>query len=93
AVDDAVAKYGEARQALQPAADLLRGAGPYRDPEIEHARQVRLELVEAKLELWALQERCLKDAQAWPGSDKKNHEQLDRVDELEKEWRQARKLR
>src|SRR5262249_52869310 len=80
AVGDAVAKYDEASQALRPAADVLRGAGPYRNPGIENARRVRLELVEAELELWALQGRCLKDGQPWPGNDPKNREQLDRVD-------------
>jgi rhomboid protease GluP len=93
AVSDAVAKYEEASQALRPAADVLRAAGPFRNPDIENARRVRLELIEAKLELWALQERCLKDGQAWPGDDPKNREQIDRVDELQKEWRKALEIR
>jgi membrane associated rhomboid family serine protease len=93
AVNDAVAKYDEASQALRPAADVLREAGPYRNPDIENARRVGLELIEAQLELWALQERSLREGQPWPGNDKKNREQLDRVDELDREWTKARQLR
>jgi membrane associated rhomboid family serine protease len=90
AVGDAVAKYDEASQALRPAAELLRGAGPFRNPDIENARKVRLALVEARLELYATDARCLSAGQEWSEKDEaQRQEQEERVKKLRAEWAKA----
>lgn len=83
----AVEGYGEAEAALRPAADLLRQVGPYRDPETEKARQVRLELVEARLDVFARNRRCLEAGKEWSRQDEDGREEaIRRVRDLEKEW-------
>jgi rhomboid protease GluP len=86
-VRKAVAAYGEAEVLLRPAADLLRGAGPFADEDVERARQARLELVEARLDLYALNRRCLEAGARWPADDeKKRQEAIDRVRKSQREW-------
>jgi rhomboid protease GluP len=86
-VRKAIEAYAEAEATLRPAADLLRRADPYRDPDVEKARQVRLELVEARLDLFALNRRCLEAGKDWsPQDEKKREEAIERVDRLQREW-------
>jgi rhomboid protease GluP len=67
--------YGEAEAALRPAADLLRRAGPYQDAEVENARQMYLELVEARLELFDLNKRCLEAGKDWKEKEEARREE------------------
>jgi len=79
--------YTQAEAALRPAADLLHRAGPYRDADVEKARQVRLELVEARLDLFARNRRCLEAGKEWSRQEEDQREAaLKRLRELEKEW-------
>src|SRR5262249_7770160 len=86
-VKKAVETYGEAETTLRPAADLLRRSGPYRDAVVEEARLKRLELIEARLDLFALNKRCLEAGKDWPQEDEKKREAaIKRVADLEQEW-------
>jgi membrane associated rhomboid family serine protease len=86
-VRKAIDAYGDAEAALGPAAHLLRRAGPYGDPETEKARQVRLGLVEARLDLFARNKRCLEAGKQWSRQDEDAREEaIERVRQLEKEW-------
>jgi hypothetical protein len=86
-VKKAVQGYADAEAALRPAADLLRQAGPYHNANVEKARQVRLELIEARLDLFAFNRRCLEAGKDWsPKDEKKRREAIDRVREMEREW-------
>jgi membrane associated rhomboid family serine protease len=92
-VKTALAKYASAIETLRPAVDVLRAAGPFHDGQTEETRKAWLELLEARLELWTLQERALKEGEDWPGKDRKNSEQVERVKELEDQWRKVQGLR
>jgi rhomboid protease GluP len=86
-VQRAVAGYGEAEAALRPAAELLRQAGPYRNRDAEEARQVRLDFVEAQLDLFTSNKRCLEAGKEWSRQDEdKREEAIRRVRKLEMEW-------
>src|SRR5262249_5429551 len=86
-VRKAVAAYGEAEALLRPAADLLRGAGPFTDEVAERARQARLELVEAQLDLYALNRRCLEAGADWQADDEeKRKEAIKRGNETQRAW-------
>ncbi len=79
--------YGEAEAALTPALDLLRKAGPYQDADVEKARQVRLQLIEARLDLFARNKSCLEEGKDWsPDDEKKREEAILNVRKLEREW-------
>jgi rhomboid protease GluP len=83
----AIEAYSDAEQTLRPAADLIRGAGPYRDAVVEEARKARLELVEARLDLYALNRRCLEAGPDWqPDNEKKRKEAIERVRETQRAW-------
>jgi membrane associated rhomboid family serine protease len=86
-VKQAIEAYGEAEAALRPATDLLRQAGPYHDADVEKARQVRLELIEARLDLFARNRRCLEAGKEWSRQEEDKREQaIKRVGDLEREW-------
>ena len=82
--DDA-GSYGEAEAALTPALDLLRKAGPYHDADVEKARQVRLQLVEARLDLFGRKQERLEEGKDWSpdGRERSANEAILR------RWRQA----
>jgi membrane associated rhomboid family serine protease len=87
-VNQAIQAYGEAQAALAPAPDLLRQAGPYHDADVEKARQVRLDLIEARLDLFAQNKRCLEAGKDWtPQDERKREEAIQRVKDLDREWR------
>jgi rhomboid protease GluP len=86
-VKKAVAAYAEAAAVLRPAADVLRQAGPYGDESVEKARQVRLQLVEARVDLFDLNKGCLEEGENWPPvEERKREEAIDRVRDLERQW-------
>jgi rhomboid protease GluP len=91
-VKQTIQAYADAEAALGPAPDLLRKAGPYDDPDIEKARQVRLQLVEARLDLFARNKRCLEAGKDWPNQEEAERlKAVERVQELESEWRKLLK--
>jgi rhomboid protease GluP len=86
-VKKAVEAYGEAETTLRPAADLLRRSGPYRDADMEKARQTRLDLVEARMDLFALNKRCLETGKEWSREDEKKREAaVELVRDRERDW-------
>jgi membrane associated rhomboid family serine protease len=86
-VKKTIAAYAEAEAALRPAPDLLRQAGPYGDEDAEKARQVRLDLIETRLDLFDLNKRCLEAGKDWsPQDEDKREESLKRVRQLERDW-------
>ncbi len=86
-VKKTIEAYGEAEAVLRPALDVLRQAGPYGDPEVEKPRQVRLELIEARLDLFARNKRCLEMGKDWPHQDEdKREEAINRVRDLQRDW-------
>jgi rhomboid protease GluP len=90
---DVLAKYEKAREELQPALEVLRGVGPFHEPKVEEARQAGLALGEARLELWAWQERILKEKDKSPLGDRKYRDLSERVGELETQWKKVQEAR
>jgi membrane associated rhomboid family serine protease len=86
-VKKAIEAYTEAEAVLRPAVDLLRQAGPYGDEAVEKARQVRLKLVEARLNVFALNKRCLEAGEDWHAEEKERLDAISDVRDREKEWR------
>jgi hypothetical protein len=86
---EVLAKYEQADDKLGTARDLLRAAGPFQDPATEETRKAALALVQARLDLWAREERALKDKEEPPGKDKAYRELREQVRELEAQWRAA----
>jgi len=86
-VEKTIEAYRQAEEVLRPAADLLRRAGPYRDPQVEEAREVRLKLVEARLDLFDRNRRCLEAGEDWQDKDEnKRLEAIKHLGDMEREW-------
>jgi membrane associated rhomboid family serine protease len=75
----------EGEGGLQEIADRLRRLGPYRDREVEEARQARLGLVEAYQRLLEISRQCLVAGEDWTEKDQT------RLDEAQDQANKARK--
>lgn len=92
AVEQVLAELGGQRDALSQLADALARSGPYRDADIEEARQAALSYVRARARLLELSERCLREGERWTADDEKIlTEQIEKVAESRRAWEELLK--
>ncbi len=90
AVAQALEELDDGRKALDEATARLQASGPYHQDEIEKARQTRLELLEARRELFDLARQCLEQGASWnPQDETRLRGQTRKVADLEKRWKRA----
>jgi membrane associated rhomboid family serine protease len=88
ALDAALSELAVGIAKLEEAIQILQSAGPYRNPNIEKARSVRLDNIEERLKLFKLSERCLQEGEKWSAADERAFvEQGGRVHESDLRWR------
>lgn len=89
AVQQAIADINDALVKLREAADIVLAAGPYLAPEIEKARLIRLEYVEAQIVYNEMALRCLRDGEKWTDADEQAFvEQSKKVWAARGRWRE-----
>jgi rhomboid protease GluP len=74
----------EQREIIKKLADELTAAGPYKDEQIENARQEALRFTEALVDLLATAEKRLREGSEWTADDQAKKR---KVDNAAKEWR------
>jgi membrane associated rhomboid family serine protease len=91
-VKQAIALLGEGETQLRAATDLLRPLGPFEDDRAEKARQMRIDLLEARVELFRLSKQCLEAGNQWKERDETRLLQQTRdVQKLEQQYRKILK--
>jgi membrane associated rhomboid family serine protease len=92
ALERGLSSLDEQGQALHDLEKTLAQTGPYRDAEVEEARQAGLAYVRARARLLELADRCLREGEQWTAEEEKAlKEQIATLAQARRAWEELLK--